>query len=392
MPFFLKDFTIFNRKISFASIFWFSLAIIAAAIQLKRGVTGYNNYLIFKGVFWHTTQQTNLFVGYATEYFDSNHYGPFFSIIIAPFAIIENNIGCFLWCMANAAFLFYAVRRLPVSFTKQNIVLLIGALEMMTAIHNTQFNPMLTAWIMLAYILVKEEKDFWATLFIAAGFLTKLYGIVGLAFFLFSNNKGTFLWSFIMWMVILICLPMVISSPQFIVQCYLDWYSSLVEKNGINSESVMQGMTVMRLVKKTFNLQQLPDIVFLIVAAVMYILPLLRFKLLKSTYFQLQYLAFLLIGLVIYSSSAESATFVIAMMGVAIWYILQEEKKWWIVALLVFALLLTSLSTTDFFPKFIKVAYVRPYALKALPCFLIWLAIAFQLLTKKFDELKLVHE
>jgi hypothetical protein len=79
-------------------------------------------------------------------------------------------------------------------------------------------------------------------------------------------------------------------------------------------------------------------------------------------------------------------------MGVAIWYILQDEKKWWTIALLIFALVLTSLSTTDFFPKFIKVEYVRPYALKALPCFLIWLVIAFQLLTKKFDELKLVHE
>jgi hypothetical protein len=392
MPFFLKDFTIFNRKISFAAFFWFSLAIIAAIIQLKRGVSGYNNYLIFKGVFWHTIHQTNLFVAYATEYFDTNHYGPFFSIIIAPFAIMENNIGCFLWCVANAAFLFYAVRRLPVSFTKQNIVLLIGALEMMTALHNTQFNPMLTAWIMLAYILVKEEKDFWATLFIAAGILTKLYGIVGLAFFLFSNNKGTFLWSFVLWMVVFFCLPMVISSPQFIVQCYHDWYSSLVEKNDINTASVMQGMTVMRLVKKVFRIEQLPDIIFLGIAAVMYLLPLLRFKLLKSMDFQLHYLAFLLIGLVIYSSSAESATFVIAMMGVAIWYILQEEKKWWAIALLVFALVLTSLSTTDFFPKFIKVEYVRPYALKALPCFLIWLTIGFTLLTKKFDEIKLVNE
>jgi Glycosyltransferase family 87 len=392
MPFFLKDFTIFNRKISFAAFFWFSLAIIAAIIQLKRGVSGYNNYLIFKGVFWHTIHQTNLFVAYATEYFDTNHYGPFFSIIIAPFAIIENNIGCFLWCVANAAFLFYAVRRLPVSFTKQNIVLLIGALEMMTAIHNTQFNPMLSAWIMLAYILVKEEKDFWATLFIAAGILTKLYGIVGLAFFLFSNNKVTFLWSFVLWMVVLFCLPMIFSSPQFIVQCYNDWYHSLVEKNDINTASVMQGMTVMRFVKKTFSIEQLPDIIFLGIAALMYLLPLLRFKFLKSIGFQLYYLAFLLIGLVIYSSSAESATFVIAMMGVAIWYILQDEKKWWTIALLVFALVLTSLSTTDFFPKFIKVEYVRPYALKALPCFLIWLAIGFTLLTKKFDEIKQVNE
>jgi hypothetical protein len=34
-----------------------------------------------------------------------------------------------------------------------------------------------------------KRKDFWATLFIAAGFLVKLYGIVGLAFSFFRTIK-----------------------------------------------------------------------------------------------------------------------------------------------------------------------------------------------------------
>jgi hypothetical protein len=392
MLFFLKDFTIFNRKISFAAIFWFSLAIIAVLIQLKRGVSGYNNYLIFKGVFWHTVSQNNLYEYYTNEYFDVNHYGPVFSFIIAPFAVLPNFIGCFLWCFANALFLFYAVRKLPVSYRNQNIILLIGALEMMTATHNTQFNPMLTAWVILSYILVKARKDFWATLFIAAGMFTKLYAVVGLAFFLFSENKIKFIWSFIFWCAIMFFLPMLLSSPSFIIQSYKNWYYSLAEKNNSNQESTMQGMSVMRLLKKVFFIKNVKDVYVLGAAAILYLLPMFRKSQWKVKPFQLAYLAFLLIGLVIFSSSAESATFVIAMMGVAIWYILQEEKKWWVIALIVFAIVLTSLSTTDFFPKFIKVEYVRPYALKALPCFLIWLAIAYQLLTKKFDELKLVHE
>ncbi len=392
MPFFLKEFTIFNRKISFAAIFWFSLAIIASVIQLKRGAPAYNNYLIFKGVFWHTIAQDNLYDYYNLEYFDVNHYGPIFSFVIAPFAVLPNVLGCFLWCFANAVFLFYAVRKLPVSHKNQNIILLIGALEMMTATHNTQFNPMLTSWIIFSYILVKEKKDFWATLFIAAGMFTKLYGVVGLAFFLFSDNKIKFVWSFVFWCAILFFLPMLLSSPNFIIQSYKNWYFSLAEKNDSNQDSAMQGMSVMRLLKKVFFIKNLKDIYVLGIAAILYLLPMLRNSQFKQKNFQLSYLAFLLIGLVIFSSSAESATFVIAMMGVGIWYILQEENKWWIIALLVFALVLTSLSTTDFFPKFVKVEYVRPLGLKALPCFLIWLTIAFQLLTKKFDEIKLVDE
>ena len=387
-----RDIIIAKRKISVAAIVWFCLALIAIVIQLTRGEGGYNNYLIFKNVFWHTLSSKNLYAYYPTEYADVNHYGPVFSLLIAPFTLLPNVIGCFLWCLANAAFLFYAVRRLPVSYKNQNIILLVGALEMMTSMHNVQFNPMLTSWIIFSYILVQNKKDVWATLFIAAGMFIKLYGIVGLAFFLFSENKIKFLLSFIFWVIVMVCLPMLISSPSFIIQSYTDWYYSLAEKNNSNQESAMQGMSAMRVLRKIFLLKNIKDMYVLMVAAILYLLPLLRVKQYKMQTFQLSYLAFLLIGVVIFSSSAESATYVIAMMGVAIWYILQKKKNYWVIGLLVFAILFTSLSTTDLFPKNIKVNYIRPLGLKALPCFIIWLVLCFQLLFNKFSVLKLTDE
>jgi hypothetical protein len=33
----------------------------------------------------------------------------------------------------------------------------------------------------------KKEKDFWATFFIVAGFLTKVFGIVGICFIFFQS-------------------------------------------------------------------------------------------------------------------------------------------------------------------------------------------------------------
>ena len=388
MPFYDKAFTIAGKKISLAALIWFLLALVAIFVQLGKGAGSINNYFIFKGVFWHTVQQTHLYHNYPAEYFDSNHYGPFFSIIIAPFAVLPDMIGCFLWGLVNAVILFYAVRRLPLDNGSRNLILLIGAVEMMTAMHNMQFNPMLTSWILLTWILVKEEKDFWATLFIAAGILTKLYGIVGLAFFLFSANRLRFVVSFIFWMLVLAMLPMIISSPAFVWQSYQDWYQSLVEKNDANTESVMQGMSAMRVIKKIFRLPGLPDLYIIATAAIFYLLPLLRFKQYKQVCFQLSYLAFLLIGVVIFSSSAESPTFVIAMIGVGIWYVIQPGRKGWALWLMLFAIVLTSLSTTDLFPKSIKVDYIRPYALKALPCLITWLVLAYQLLIKKFDIAK----
>jgi hypothetical protein len=385
MPSILEDKTLYGRKFSYASLLWFLLAATAAVIQLAKKPGGsINNYLIFKAVFWHTIHQVNLYAFYPAEYGDINHYGPFFSLIIAPFALLPNVIGCFLWCMANAAFLFYAVRKLPVSYRNQNLILFIGLLEMMTSMHNVQFNPMLTSWVLFSYVLVHKEKDFWAVLFIAAGIYTKLYGIVGLAFFFFSKHKLTFALSFLFWMSVLFCLPMIISSPSFIIQSYKDWYIALVEKNKENIDSPMQGMTVMRILKQVCGIRNLPDLYVLATAAIFYLLPFTRLKQFASKHFQLNYLAFLLIGIVIYSSSAESATFTIAMTGVGIWFVSSDRKNKLNIALLIFAIILTSLSTTDFFPKFIKQEYVRPMGLKALPCFLIWILLAYKLLMKNF--------
>ena len=54
-------------------------SVITAWSKYIRGEEDYNNYLIFKHVFWHTWEQKNLYLEYPELYFDSNHYGIFFS-------------------------------------------------------------------------------------------------------------------------------------------------------------------------------------------------------------------------------------------------------------------------------------------------------------------------
>ena len=386
MPFYLSKYKIGNRQFSFATIFWLTICTLSIISQVARDLAHNNNYLIYTNVFYHTLQKLNLFVAYPT-YGDTNHYGPLFSLIIAPFALLPNKIGLLLWCMGNTFILLYAIKKLPISENGKNIILLIGIVEMLTSLHNVQFNPMATAWILLSYTLVKEKKDFWATMFIAAGFLVKLYGIVGLAFFLFSNNKLKFVTSFVFWITLFFVLPMLISSPAFIIQSYKDWYQSLSEKNEINETSVMQGMTALRVLQKVFLLSKLTNLALIIGGFIIYVCTLFRYKHFNNINFQLNYLASLLIAVVIFSSSAESATFIFAMVGVGIWFVNQKEKTTVVISLLIFAILITSLSTTDLFPRFIKENYIRPYALKALPCLLIWLFLAYQLLFKKYDTL-----
>lgn len=388
-----KQVKIYKYFISFPTLLWFLLAVIAVTLELSRGLDSVNNYLIYKGVFQHTLQQQHLYLQYPTEYDDANHYGPLFSIIIAPFALLNNYLGCFLWCIANAATLFVAIKYLPLTSYQKNVMLLITAVEMMTSTHSVQFNPMLTSWILLAFILVEKELDIWATLFIVAGFYIKLYGIVGLAFFFFSKHKIKFIGSFIFWLVILFCLPMVISSPAFIIQSYQDWYHSLVAKNVQNTDSSiamnLQDLSVLGMVRRIFKIENLHNYIITIPAAIMLLLPYIRVSQYRQVYFRLSYLSLLLISVVIFSTSAESPTYVIAVTGVAIWFVVQSlPTAKWVYLLLAFAIVVTTFSVTDVFPHSVRVNFFIAYALKALPCFCVWLVLLYQLLFKKYEALE----
>lgn len=372
-------------KLPIAVLIWFFLAALAAVLEILRGPNAINNYLIFKHVFLHTLQQVNLYTEYPGQHFDTNHYGPFFSIVIAPFALLPNWLGCFLWCMANAWFLYYAVLKLTLTKRQQLSILLIAAVELMTSIHNVQFNAMLTAWIILVYMLVDKENDTLATFFIAAGFLVKIYGIIALATFFFSKNKTCFTLSFFCWMVVLLCLPMLFSSPSFILHSYTDWFTALVQKNIQNAEGTlyngMQDISVQGMIRRVFQSPSFSQVWVLLPAAVMVLLPLVKTRSYQFYPFRLLYLAMSLITVVIFSSSAESPTYIIAVAGAAIWFVVQPKQYSRLaITLLIFVLLFTSLSTTDLFPHYIKVNFIVRYSLKALPCFIVWLVAWKQLM------------
>lgn len=232
--------------------------------------------------------------------------------------------------IVQCIFTFFAIRQLPLPEREIKTIFLISAIEFMTSSHNVQVNPMIAAWIILSYTFVKKEKDFWATFFIALGFLTKIFGIAGILFYLFSKHKLKFTGSFLFWLAVLFLLPMIISSPAYITQTYIDWFHALVGKNlhiiNIHQDN-MQDLTVMGIIRRTFNYYELSNLTVLIPATVLLALPLIRFKLYCNTIFQLYYLCLALISVVIFSTTAESATYVIAMVGVGIWYAVNLHKK-----------------------------------------------------------------
>ena len=362
----------------FITILWFALAL-ATVVQNVWIAGKFNNYLIFDGVFWHTFKQLPLYLPYPDEYFDTNHYGILFSAVITPFALLPKWIGCTLWIMANAAFLYWAIRQLPLSKKAIIAVLLIAAHDMYTAAAMQQFNISVIALLVGAFVFIERRQSHWATLLIVIGTLTKLYGIVGLAFFFFAKDKWRFIWSGLFWLIALFCLPMLYSSPDYVVSQYFDWYASLAEKNVSNLNTTtynLQNLSLLGFLQRT-GIYNNNSIVILIGLG-LFALPYLRIRQYKNLNFRLLLLASVSIFLCLFSTGTENSTYVVAYVGIGIWFMVSELHPKLKITLLVLAML-GSLSPTDLF-KPLKEPYIIRYSLRAVPVTLVWLAIVYEML------------
>jgi len=375
---------LFNNRL-FIFIFFVLLPAITTYRQYHTGAS-HNNYLIFIYTYFHANDHLSLFARYP-EYGDTNHYGPLFALLIAPFAQLPEFVGMFFWELANSLFLYYAIRSLPLKNAKVNAVYWIVAHELLTALFACQINPSITAIIVLSYTLIDKKQNFWAACLIMLGTFIKLYGIVGLAFFFFIKEKPKFIAYCIFWAILFFALPILFYGQEYILSRSEEWYLSLSAKQLENATLVSwQDISIMGLIRRISGDANLPNLPFLITGVILFCLPYLRIKQYKSQDFRLMYLASTLIFTVIFSNSSESPTYILAFTGVAIWFILQEEPvQPLVIALFVFAILLTTLAPSDFYPRYIREHYIMRYSLKALPCVLIWLFITYQMIFKQFD-------
>ena len=79
---------------------------------------------------------------------------------------------------------------------------------------------------------------------------------------------------------------------------------------------------------------------------------------------------------------AESPTYVMAVTGVALWWVTLAEPTPFDKILLALVIVFTSLSPTDIFPQVIQKQFFQPYNIKALPCLLVWARVQYQLWTQ----------
>ena len=331
--------------------------------------THYNNFVIFKQSFIHLLQGKDLYALYPAEHWDYYKYSPSFALFMAPFAIFPNLIGLLIWNTLNCLVIFFALKKITtIDARSKTLLLLFISVELFTSVQNAQSNGLLAGLIVLAYSALENKRLLPATLFIVLSFYLKIFGFAAAILFILYPNRVKFILYISGWMIIVGILPLLIISPEKLLDLYQSWIQLLLQ-----DQSISQGLSVMGILRSWFTIQ-LPQLPILILAVLLLLLPLIRRELYLSENFRLNYLASLLIWLVIFNHKAESPTYIIAMSGAGLWFFSQQLSRINIF-LAGLAFILTSFSSTDLFPKVVRDSMIIPYQLKALPCILIWIKI-----------------
>ena len=118
------------RKTSTLLSLWLLMVVVSVALHMHN----FNNFLIYNFTFWHAVEGKSLFLNHG-DHFDVNHYGPIFSLIMAPFAIIPSLwMGVALWHLALAMFLWWAIQRSTLTTAQIVVVIWLTAHELLNAL------------------------------------------------------------------------------------------------------------------------------------------------------------------------------------------------------------------------------------------------------------------
>lgn len=340
----------------------------------------YNNYTIFEKSFEHLKNKQNLYVLYPEEHWDLFKYTPTFAAFFGVFSMLPDWLGLSLWNLLNALVLLAGIYFLPkLSTYQKGLISLLVVIELLTAMQNHQSNALIAGLIVCSFGFLERNNSFLATLCIVFSMYIKLFGIVGFALFLFYPNKWKSALYSLFWMAILYFIPLIFVDSEHYLKLWSSYFHLLT-----NDHVASYGYSVMGWIHSWFALEINKNVIVAI-GIIIFLIPFNKHKTSNDYHFKTLLLCSILIWIVIFNHMAESPTFIIAMTGVAIWFI-QSKKSTVNIILFISAFIFTSAASTDIFPSEVREQFIKPYALKELPCILIWVKIIYDMITYKNNE------
>ena len=355
------------------------LSVIIGVQHYVGGPLKYNNFVIFRQSFFHLLAEKNLHLTYPEEYVDIFLYHPTFSVLFSPFSVLPVLPSLLLWLIGCSLLMFYAIKSLPVSQDHKEFFWWYILVELVTSLHGQQTNPIIAALGLFTYSFLEKRNAKWAALFPVLAFCIKGYGVIFAALFLFYPKRGQYILYSLMWALVLALIPLPIVGLDHFIQIYKDWVVCLIDDHKVN-----YGFSIMGLIKVWWDpfTEKGVSYVQYVGVALFALTWLVNFSEgVRSESRRFLLLAYAFLWVILFNHAAESPTFIIAVQGVAIFYIVNKTNmKPWATVLIWGVFWFSMMVPTDIYPLSWRHDFLQPYLIKVIPCFIVWTVLQVQLL------------
>ena len=301
---------------------------LAAVATVQRGVLtrSHATFPIFRQSFIHLRAGQDLYARYPAEQGSEDRdrfkYSPTAALFFAPFALLPFVAGLLLWTVLNALAIYFAVDRL-LPGREGTAALLIVFPALIAAVQSTSSNGLIAALMVLAFVALEHRKVAGASTAIAVGMLMKLFPAAAAPFLLTQPRPWRALGKFAIVVTLFLAAPLLVTSSAELAAQYRSWGSILFadERDLSFARSIM-------VVVRDWTHTEIPNGLFQAVATAILVAPLaVRRSRWTDPEFRQRFFGSLAIFVVIFNHQAENSSYVIAAVGLALWFI-KSEKTW----------------------------------------------------------------
>jgi hypothetical protein len=345
------------------------LAVLIATAQMTADNT--NTFEIFRTAAKNLLAGRGLYGANATH-FDFYDYSPTFALLFIPLAVLPLGLGVLLWNALNAGSLYWSLGRLLTpqqAFAARAIVFI----DTVGSIQSRQSNALTAALIIVAFVELERRREARAATAVVLGTAVKIFPAAAAAFALFRPRRLPRFAAYALAIGIAFVLaPLVVLSPGELLGQYRAWFA-MHTATGSLEYSVMDQFRVWFGVKWPYWPSQLLGTVVLLAP---FWRSVARDE--SQSRYRLLCLASVLMFCLLFNHKAESPSFVIAVAGVAIWFVVSARDRvaWTLLWIVVVG---TVLATSEAVPHHIQQRIVEPYRLKTLPILVLWLVTQWEL-------------
>ena len=353
----------------------------AVVVTAQRiGVPAENNFRIFRAAFHHLVAGQDLYAAYPALHTDLYKYSPTFALLFAPFALLPAVPAYFVWQLVSILAVIVGMQR-QMTHREMAVALVIAWPSVVTDMQRAQTNTLCAGLMLIAWSCFERREQLTATLSGAVGAFVKIFPLASFAGLLLYPRKIRQFALIAAVMAVGVVLPLLVTSPSSLLMQYQSWLrietlDAVPVVYGLHGgglyAGLMGGLHVWFGVDWPHWPVQLAGV--LIVLAPIAV----RRDRWNDAHFRLQLIASILIFAVLFNHQSESPSYVIAMLGVAVWFATSERAAWR-VALIVFAMLFVNGGSSGILSRDLYQRFYLAYLLKTVPLIPIWIILQLEL-------------